>query len=390
MVESQKSHRNLALDSLRGFSTILIVVYHTFSASGYPAAHAESFGAYIGRLNVGVAIFFLLSGFLIFRPFAQVLIHNLPLPEVRSFYLKRAARIIPGYWFALFFLAGIDSLTIPNASGFLRNIFLVNPFTTSNVFSGIRQSWTLSVELSFYLLVPVFVLLLLQQSMRKNRPISISTLFLAISLLFIGTYVFRLFHHLTHFWFLETANIWLPSHMDTIGLGMSIAVLVEAPETSRLASKIRTIIANHSGLLFLCSILVWMLSANINMTIGIVQADFHIDLLCHFLYSIASLLLVAPLCVAPKSLLTKILSLRLFAWLGTISYGIYLWHMAFLGGNFAEKYMPYTENDGQVLLRFLVVLPASIAIASLSYYVLERPIMRAINNRFSLKKELRL
>ena len=385
MVESQKSHRNLALDSLRGFSTILIVVYHTFSASGYPAAHAESFGAYIGRLNVGVAIFFLLSGFLIFRPFVHVLIHNLPLPEVRSFYLKRAARIIPGYWFALFFLAGIDSLTIPNASGFLRNIFLVNPFTTSNVFSGIRQSWTLSVELSFYLLVPVFVLLLLQQSMRKNRPISISTLFLAISLLFIGTYVFRLFHHLTHFWFLETANIWLPSHMDTIGLGMSIAVLVEAPETSRLASKIRTIIANHSGLLFLCSILVWMLSANINMTIGIVQADFHVDLLCHFLYSIASLLLVAPLCVAPKSLLTKILSLRLFAWLGTISYGIYLWHMAFLGGNFAEKYMPYTENDGQIVLRFLVVLPASIAIASLSYYVLERPIMRAINRRFTLK-----
>ena len=385
MVESQKSHRNLALDSLRGFSTILIVVYHTFSASGYPAAHAESFGAYIGRLNVGVAIFFLLSGFLIFRPFVHVLIHNLPLPEVRSFYLKRAARIIPGYWFALFFLAGIDSLTIPNASGFLRNIFLVNPFTTSNVFSGIRQSWTLSVELSFYLLVPVFVLLLLQQSMRKNRPISISTLFLAISLLFIGTYVFRLFHHLTHFWFLETANIWLPSHMDTIGLGMSIAVLVEAPETSRLASKIRTIIANHSGLLFLCSILVWMLSANINMTIGIVQADFHVDLLCHFLYSIASLLLVAPLCVAPKSLLTKILSLRLFAWLGTISYGIYLWHMAFLGGNFAEKYMPYTENDGQIVLRFLVVLPASIAIASLSYYVLERPIMRAINKRFTLK-----
>jgi len=59
--------------------------------------------------------------------------------------------------------------------------------------------------------------------------------------------------------------------------------------------------------------------------------------------------------------------------------------MAFLGGNFAEKYMPYTENDGQVLLRFLVVLPASIAIASLSYYVLERPIMRAVSKRLALR-----
>lgn len=79
------------------------------------------------------------------------------------------------------------------------------------------------------------------------------------------------------------------------------------------------------------------------------------------------------------------MSFRLFTWLGAISYGIYLWHMAFLGGNFAEKHMPYAENDGQVLIRFLVVFPASIAIASLSYYVLERPIIRAINKRFTLK-----
>ena len=121
------------------------------------------------------------------------------------------------------------------------------------------------------------------------------------------------------------------------------------------------------------------------MAIGLNKTEFHIDLLGHFLYGIASVLLVAPFCVDSQALLVKAMSFRLFAWLGTISYGIYLWHMAFLGGNFAEKYMPYTENDGQVLLRFLVVLPASIAIASLSYYVLERPTMRAINKRFTLK-----
>jgi peptidoglycan/LPS O-acetylase OafA/YrhL len=389
-VETQTSQRNLALDSLRGFSTILIVVYHTSFVSGYTVEHADSIGAYIDRLNIGVAIFFVLSGFLIFRPFAHSLIHGSPLPKTRNYYLKRAARILPGYWLALFVLAGLDALTIVNTSGFIRNVFIVHSFTEHNVFTGIRQAWTLAIEMSFYVVVPAFAYVFVRQTKRRNGPVVVSTLLKALSFLFLGAYAFRLFIHQIDFWFLDTAHIWLPSHMDTLALGMGLAVLVEAPASAKTLLKVKNFIANHTGSFVVCSVFVWLISANINMAIGLNRTEFHIDLLGHFLYGIASVLLVAPFCVDSQALLVKAVSFRLFTWLGTISYGIYLWHMAFLGGNFAEKYMPYTENDGQVLLRFLVVLPASIAIASLSYYVLERPIMRAINQRFTLKKELRL
>ena len=384
-METQTSQRNLALDSLRGLSTILIVVYHTSFVSGYTVAHADSIGAYIDRLNVGVAIFFVLSGFLIFRPFAHSLIHGSPLPKTRNYYLKRAARILPAYWLALFVLAGLDALTIKNSSGFIRNIFLVHPFTEDNVFTGIAQAWTLSVELSFYLAAPVIAYIFFLQSRRQIGLVSVATLLKALSVLFLGAYAFRLSIHQTDFWFLKTAHIWLPSHMDTLALGMGLAVLVETPASAKPLSKLKHFLVNHTGLFVLCSIFVWLISANINMSIGLVVPDFKTDLLRHFLYSIASVLLVAPFCVESQSRLVKAMSFRLFTWLGTISYGIYLWHMAFLDGNFADKYMPYTENDGQVLLRFLVVLPASIAIASLSYYVLERPIMRTVNRRFTLK-----
>ena len=389
-METQTSHRNRALDSLRGFSTILIVVYHTSFVSGYTVAHADSVGAYIDRLNIGVAIFFVLSGFLIFRPFAHSLIHGSPLPKTRNYYLKRAARILPGYWLALFVLAGLDALTIVNTSGFIRNVFIVHSFTEHNVFTGIRQAWTLAVEMSFYVVVPAFAYVFVRQTKRRNGPVVVSTLLKALSFLFLGAYAFRLFIHQTDFWFLDTAHIWLPSHMDTLALGMGLAVLVEAPASAKTLLKVKNFIANHTGSFVVCSVFVWLISANINMAIGLNKSEFHIELLGHFLYGMASVLLVAPFCVDSQALLVKAVSFRLFTWLGTISYGIYLWHMAFLGGNFAEKYMPYTENDGQVLLRFLVVLPASIAIASLSYYVIERPIMRAINQRFTLKKELRL
>ncbi len=379
------SKRNSALDSLRGLSTILIVVYHISFVSGHTVAHANSSGAYIDRLNIGVAIFFVLSGFLIFRPFAHSLIHGSPLPKTRNYYLKRASRILPGYWLALFVLAGLDALTIVNTSGFIRNVFIVHPFTEHNVFTGIAQAWTLSVELSFYLVVPVFAYIFFRQSRRQIGLVSVATLLKALSVLFLGAYAFRLSIHQTDFWFLKTAHIWLPSHMDTLALGMGLAVLVEAPTSSETLSKVRIFLANHTGAFVLSSVFVWLISANINMSIGLVVPDFKTDLLRHFLYSIASVLLVAPFCVESQSRLVKAMSFRLFTWLGTISYGIYLWHMAFLDGNFADKYMPYTENDGQVLLRFLVVLPASIAIASLSYYVLERPIMRTVNRRFTLK-----
>ena len=379
------SKRNSALDSLRGLSTILIVVYHISFVSGYTVAHANSSGAYIDRLNIGVAIFFVLSGFLIFRPFAHSLIHGSPLPKTRNYYLKRAARILPGYWLALFVLAGLDALTIVNTSGFIRNVFIVHSFTEHNVFTGIRQAWTLAIEMSFYVVVPAFAFVFVRQTKRRDGPVSVSSLLKALSVLFLSAYVFRLFIHQTDFWFLKTAHIWLPSHVDTLALGMGLAVLVEAPTSSETLSKVRIFIANHTGAFVLVSVFVWLMSANINMAIGLNKSEFHIELLGHFLYGMASVLLVAPFCVDSQSLLVKAMSLRLFTWLGTISYGIYLWHMAFLGGNFAEKYMPYTENDGQVLLRFLVVLPASIAIASLSYYVIERPIMRAVSKRSVLK-----
>lgn len=379
------SKRNSALDSLRGLSTILIVVYHISFVSGYTVAHANSSGAYIDRLNIGVAIFFVLSGFLIFRPFAHSLIHGSPLPKTRNYYLKRAARILPGYWLALFVLAGLDALTIVNTSGFIRNVFIVHSFTEHNVFTGIRQAWTLAIEMSFYVVVPAFAYIFVRQTKRRDGPVSVSSLLKALSVLFLSAYVFRLFIHQTDFWFLKTAHIWLPSHMDTLALGMGLAVLVEAPTSSETLSKVRIFLANHTGAFVLSSVFVWFMSANINMAIGLNKSEFHIELLGHFLYGMASVLLVAPFCVDSRSLLVKAMSLRLFTWLGTISYGIYLWHMAFLEGNFAEKYMPYTENDGQVLLRFLVVLPASIAIASLSYYVIERPIMRAVSKRSVLK-----
>jgi hypothetical protein len=332
-----------------------------------------------------VAIFFVLSGFLIFRPFAHSLIHGSPSPKTSTFYFKRAARIFPGYWLALFVLVAMDAVTNNNSSGLVRNVLLIHPFTVTGLWTGIRQAWTLSVEMSFYAVVPAFAYVFVRQSRQRIGSVSVPTLLKVLCVLFLSAYVFRLFIHSTDLWFLKTAHLWLPSHIDTLALGMGLAVLVEAPASAKILSKMRIFLANHAGLFVVSSVSVWLISANINMSIGLDTPEFHIDLLCHFLYGIASVLLVAPFCVDSQSLLFKAISFRPFTWLGTISYGIYLWHMAFISDLFLKGRLPYREFDGQVLLRFIVVLPSSIAIASLSYYVIERPIMRAVSKRSVLK-----
>jgi peptidoglycan/LPS O-acetylase OafA/YrhL len=85
--------------------------------SGQTINKANGLGQFSSRLNVAVSIFFVLSGYLLFKPFVQSMFLDDPLPRTQGFYLKRFVRIVPAYWIALFILWKIDAVNIPNASG---------------------------------------------------------------------------------------------------------------------------------------------------------------------------------------------------------------------------------------------------------------------------------
>lgn len=104
--------RNLALDTIRAIATLMIVAYHIFFSQNYTDSHASGLGAFTRRLDVGVALFFTLSGYLLFRPFVVALFANSELPNIKTFYLKHATRIFPGYWVALITLDLIDAISI--------------------------------------------------------------------------------------------------------------------------------------------------------------------------------------------------------------------------------------------------------------------------------------
>src|SRR5437764_172525 len=109
-VSKPKNHL-LMLDGVRAIACLAVLSYHAnFLARNYgiwnPLNHHikginDILAALIYFGESGVILFFLLSGFLLFLPFAKVLLFDGKWPQVLRFYLRRIFRIIPGYFAAL-------------------------------------------------------------------------------------------------------------------------------------------------------------------------------------------------------------------------------------------------------------------------------------------------
>lgn len=141
--------------------------YRLFLAALVALSHV---GLSIGGLNPGVTAvvhFFLLSGFVMT---ALIRKYYLDIKEVPSFYIDRTLRLQPQYLFYLafaiiyFFLIGIDAPTfgkITFTSAFLSALIIPTSFITFDLFGGlniIAPTWSLGLEVCFYLIVPFLLI----------------------------------------------------------------------------------------------------------------------------------------------------------------------------------------------------------------------------------------
>ena len=114
------------MDSMRAIAAIFVVATH---ASGISLFNSQNvLGAVTARMNVGVTVFFLISGFLLYRPFVRAAYHGIAPPRVGRFFRRRALRIVPAYWLALTVLAVWPGLVGVHTAdwwvyyGFLQNL----------------------------------------------------------------------------------------------------------------------------------------------------------------------------------------------------------------------------------------------------------------------------
>src|SRR4051794_1450095 len=136
------------IEPLRGLAAMSVLVFHAgmFSAALH---HGGWWDPLVGHLQAGVPIFFVLSGFLLYRPFVAARADARPAPQIGRYAARRIARIVPAYWVALALVSLLPQIHLVGGP-LIYFGFLQTYFPSLEVNAGIAPAWSLCVEVSFY------------------------------------------------------------------------------------------------------------------------------------------------------------------------------------------------------------------------------------------------
>src|SRR6201993_3171146 len=153
---------------MRACAAMGVVVTHVALQTGHSGGIT---GRLLGRFDLGVAVFFALSGFLLWRGHAAAAHGVGACPATGAYLRSRFAPIMPAYLVAVIVVLTL----LPQAHGSSRTVWLAN-LTLTQVYvpltltAGLTQMWSLSVEVSFYLALPIFAMLAARLPVRARIP----------------------------------------------------------------------------------------------------------------------------------------------------------------------------------------------------------------------------
>ena len=156
MAESKAAAHSPALDGVRALAASMVVLHHIGTLAGTSEVWAT--GAYFRRMDSGVSIFFVLSGFLLYRPMLARQLAGAPVVSFGSFWRSRFWRIFPAYWLALAVLWAIEAVKIVDAENTFHLVTLTQIYNPYWILTGIVPAWSLATEISFYALLPFLAL----------------------------------------------------------------------------------------------------------------------------------------------------------------------------------------------------------------------------------------
>ena len=365
-------------DSLRAIAAICVLMTHVAYTSG--ANYNSAFGSLLAQLTVGVPIFFIISGFLLYRPFFAARVEGREHRSLRSFARSRLLRIVPAYWLALTVLAIGPGLKGVFTEDWWIYYGFAQGYSADTVVKGLPQAWSLGVELAFYVCLP-FLAVGLARLSRGGRD-AVRTDLLALGALVLCCQAFRVYAHLDGSPFLFQT---LPATFDWFALGMALAVLSVAVAARERPPGAVRFLAARPGLSWIGAVVTFVLVATLlDLPRGLeTEYTFAQRSLQHFGFGLAAVLLCLPAVFGQEAggLTRRLLANRGLAWLGTVSYGVFLYnlHVAdWLQGHGLTELVPPGVRYGWLMLGTLLVAAAC---AAVSYYGLERPLLTLKHRR---------
>lgn len=316
-----KNDRVASLTGLRGLAALLVLGTHAAFATG--KLSAGYLGLMYARLEIGVAIFFVLSGFLLFRPWVRAAAAGSASPSVGFYAQRRLRRVMPAYLVTVVLAFAVYSVfsSGPNPgqswAGLLRYLTLTQIYTDNFLLTylhqGLSQMWSLAVEASFYAALPLLAhQLLAVQCGGRWQP---SRLLSGLAVIAAVSPVWLIIVNTTD-WLPNSAGMWLPAHLVWFVGGMMLATLqtMEVRWSPAAALTLATLL-----FLFVCTPVAG------GVTMGPVRL--WEPLTKNLLYAGVATLVVAALVLGGGGWFSRVLGSKPMAWLGEISYEIFLLHV---------------------------------------------------------------
>jgi peptidoglycan/LPS O-acetylase OafA/YrhL len=391
-VRPSTGRRLPGIEGLRALAAGSVLVFHAWALT--PRSGGDDVLGPLDRfmpdLTFGVVLFFTLSGFLLYRPFAAALVRAEAMPSIRRYFRNRALRILPAYWAILFLCLILGSLLFWDSAGRLvsgrpidarvlaQSALFLQDYTPSTMLSGIGPAWSLAVEVVFYCLLPLLVLgaalLARRRTTRRGRTwcaLAPAALLLVVGLSgkaaakFLIPPAFPYAGYEQDWHSVLERSFWCQA--DLFAFGMIVAVVKVQWDDGRVRLPR------------------WWQSAAVAAAIGsylFTTARFRFEQLS---YSPANTLMAAAFGLllalvvlqrspAQPSRLTRILETRALVGIGVISYSVFLWHEPLIRWLGAQGVL--RPGAGGFATNLALVVAVTLAASTATYVFVEAPALR--------------
>ena len=375
-------------DGLRALACLLVVWHHATQRFN-PESSAlwiQSIHFFGMRGEVGVSLFFVLSGCLLSLPVWNSFVKSDPFPSLRFYAINRAARIVPAYWFNLLFCTLVAIFIFDQNINWWRlisGLFFINSYHYSSFFPAELNGplWSIGLEVSCYVLLPAVLFLITKSTKRISLALG-GMIGYIFALQILNPWIINSFmtSNAAKGWqygLAGGAKQWLPYwNIDTFFtqfLCGSLAALIIVTLRARGIMKSKSF--DLSAVLF-ATAAIWLVAVQLepgapnSFTKQPYMAPF-------FAILMAGVIVSASL----STKVSKFLDNRLFQWIAKLSFSIYLWHMfliVIIERRFLSKYVYYGITDvfDWVVISSIVLI-GSITIAATSWRFIESPILKS-------------
>ena len=360
------------LDGLRAVGALLVLTTHVGFHSG--AAVTGPVAGPLSRMDFGVALFFVISGFLLFRPHV---VHWMGIREhepTRRYLWHRALRILPPLWLAVLGAALLVPDSDATVRDYLWHALLVQIYVPGHTVAGLTQMWSLATEAAFYLALPLLGWALCRRGPQAPDTQAVLVrlgILLATPLLGAG-------------WMALNAGqasqrpLWLPGFLGWFGLGMALALWQVARSRGLLGAGLLDELVTHPWTCWCLALALFLLvSTPVAGPFDLSATTAGAAGVKSFSYAVMGTLVVLPAVgrlAPPDHPAVRSLGGRVGKTLGDLSYGVFCYHLIVL--SLVERITGHEIFQGGFWTLWFPTVVGSFLLAAASFYGVERPVMR--------------